>query len=133
MYSIVFSSDIIVEFFVLSLHFSKTPIARFYKNSGLRKRQTTAWKCSILVYWMDNVMKMADAGLTQTELAKRLECTQQHVSSILKGNSNLTLETIYKMEKALDISILRDVMTFVDGYSNSIPKSRRMYLDVIFL
>ena len=32
------------------------------------------------------------------------------------------------MEKALDISILRDVMTFVDGYSNSIPKSRRMYL-----
>lgn len=72
--------------------------------------------------------KMVDVGLTQTELAKRLECTQQHVSLILKGNSNLTLETIYKLEQALDISILRDVMTIVDGYSNSIPKSRRMYL-----
>ena len=71
---------------------------------------------------------MADAGLTQTELAKRLECTQQHVSSILKGNSNLTLETIYKMEKALDISILRDVMTFVDGYEKKSLKPKRMYL-----
>ncbi|MBQ7812667.1 MAG: helix-turn-helix transcriptional regulator [Bacteroidales bacterium] len=72
--------------------------------------------------------KMADTGLTQTELAKRLECTQQHVSLILKGNSNLTLETVYKLEKALDISILRDVTTIVDAHADSILKPQRMYL-----
>ncbi len=32
------------------------------------------------------------------------------------------------MEKALDISILRDVMTFVDGYEKKSLKPKRMYL-----
>lgn len=111
---------------VLRQHESANPSK--WREEAEYRRNNDGWLRYSQFIALTVKQKMADAGLTQTELAKRLECTQQHVSLILKGNSNLTLETIYKMEKALDISILRDVMTFVDGYSNSIPKSRQMYL-----
>ena len=44
-------------------------------------------------------------GLTQKELAERMGCSQQYVSLILKGKENLTLETIAKLETALDFEL----------------------------
>lgn len=38
--------------------------------------------------------------LTQSAMAERLDCTQQYVSKILKGNENLSLETLAKLEYA---------------------------------
>lgn len=38
--------------------------------------------------------------LTQSAMAERLDCTQQYVSKILKGNENLSLETLAKLEHA---------------------------------
>jgi transcriptional regulator with XRE-family HTH domain len=62
-------------------------------------------------------------------LAELLGCTQQHVSLMLKGTSNLTLETIAKLETALDFSIIGDCLTFVDGYKDMCSTSRnRQYL-----
>jgi ribosome-binding protein aMBF1 (putative translation factor) len=44
--------------------------------------------------------------LSQSELAERMGVTRQQVNKILKGNENLTLETIYKLEKALNIELM---------------------------
>ena len=49
---------------------------------------------------------MEDQSVTQAELAKRMGCTQQYVSNLLKGSSNMTLETIARLENALNIDIL---------------------------
>lgn len=49
---------------------------------------------------------MAQKGITQKQLAEAMGCTQQYVSQILKGNLNLTLETISKLEKALGFDII---------------------------
>ena len=49
---------------------------------------------------------MVELGLTQRTLAKKMNCTQQYVSKVLKGRENLSLETMCKIEDALDIKVL---------------------------
>lgn len=55
--------------------------------------------------------RMEQLGLTQKSLASRMGCTQQYVSKILKGSENLSIETISKIESALEFNILgaRDI------------------------
>ena len=50
--------------------------------------------------------RMRELGLTQKGLAKKMECTQQHVSVILSGKANITLETISKLEQALSFELI---------------------------
>lgn len=45
-------------------------------------------------------------GMTQKELAEKLEVSPQMVNKILKGRENLTLETIGKLEAALGIELI---------------------------
>lgn len=49
---------------------------------------------------------MDEQHLTQRALAERMGCTQQYVSKVLKGQENLSLETLVKIENALDIDLL---------------------------
>lgn len=73
--------------------------------------------------------RMKDLGMTQVALAEKLGCTQQHVSMLLKGDANLTLETIARFECALDFSILHDSLSLVDGYSLPNDNSSVAYLN----
>lgn len=56
-----------------------------------------------------NIMsaRMKELGMTQKILAKKMNCTQQYISKILKGHENLSLEVISKIENALDIHFLQ--------------------------
>ncbi|MBR5056669.1 MAG: helix-turn-helix transcriptional regulator [Bacteroidales bacterium] len=54
---------------------------------------------------------MDEQSITQVELARRIGCTQQYVSTLLKGSSNMTLETIARLEKALDIDLIKSILT----------------------
>lgn len=49
---------------------------------------------------------MEQLGMTQKALAVKMNCSQQYISKVLKGRENLSLETLCKIEKALDIKIL---------------------------
>ena len=72
--------------------------------------------------------RMSQIGMTQVVLAEKLGCTQQHISMLLKGKNNLTLETIAKLEEALDFDIIGKALIPVDGYSQSTTRSHRTYL-----
>ena len=50
--------------------------------------------------------QMEKLHLTQGALAERMGCSQQYVSKVLKGQENLSLETICKIEDALDLVLL---------------------------
>jgi len=49
--------------------------------------------------------RMAQLGISQKSLAVLMGCSQQYVSKILKGNENLSLETVSKLESSLDFSL----------------------------
>ena len=53
--------------------------------------------------------KMEELGLTQKALAERMGCSQQYISRVLKGTENLSIETISKIENALELAILEPV------------------------
>jgi len=65
--------------------------------------------------WLDRSAEVAlcvlsvlhEKGMSQKELAVLMGVSPQHVSKILKGNENLTLETISKLEGALGVSLLK--------------------------
>ncbi len=50
--------------------------------------------------------RMEQLGMTQKALAVKMNCSQQYISKVLKERENLSLETLCKIEKALDIKIL---------------------------
>ena len=52
--------------------------------------------------------KMEELNLTQKQLAELMGCSQQYVSKVLKGQENLSLETMAKIEDCLEISILQE-------------------------
>ena len=52
--------------------------------------------------------KMDEVGMTQKQLAELMGCSQQYVSKVLKGQENLSLETMSKIEDCLHISILQE-------------------------
>ena len=60
--------------------------------------------------------RMDEHGVTQVELARRMGCTQQYVSNLLKGSSNMTLETIGRLENALNLDILKTALTDTSKY-----------------
>ena len=72
--------------------------------------------------------RMSQIGMTQVVLAEKLGCTQQHISMLLKGKNNLTLETIAKLEEALDFDIIGKALIPVDGYAQDVTQSHRTYL-----
>lgn len=64
--------------------------------------------------WLDksamiaiNVLEVLKAkNLSQKDLAEKMKVSSQQVNKILKGQQNLTLETISKLESALEISLI---------------------------
>lgn len=53
--------------------------------------------------------KMEKNGFTQKKLAEKMGCSQQYISKILQGKENLSLETLYKIESALECKIILEV------------------------
>lgn len=54
--------------------------------------------------------RMEQMGLTQKKLADLMGCSQQYVSKVLKGRENLSIETISKIEDALQLHILPEIV-----------------------
>ncbi|MCF8254688.1 MAG: helix-turn-helix transcriptional regulator [Bacteroidia bacterium] len=64
--------------------------------------------------WLKKSMQIAIAilkvlrerNVTQVELAAKLEVSPQYINKIVKGQENLTLETIAKLEEILKINLI---------------------------
>ena len=64
--------------------------------------------------WLDKSAKIAlkilrtirEKDITQIKLSELLNVSPQHISKIVQGKENLTLETISKIEKVLNITLI---------------------------
>ena len=85
----------------LEAHQSETPSKWREEAEWLRHSQQIAVKV---------LLKMKELHLTQKALAERINCTQQYVLKILKGKDNLSLDTMTRLEEALEISLVYPVV-----------------------
>lgn len=61
----------------------------------------------IAIRVLHEIRKQKDInGMTQKKLASKMGVTPQYINKVVKGQENLTLETISKLEKVLGISLL---------------------------
>jgi ribosome-binding protein aMBF1 (putative translation factor) len=54
-------------------------------------------------------MSLEELDMSQKQLAELVGCSPQYVSRLLKGEENLTLETLCKLERALNVPVMRKV------------------------
>jgi transcriptional regulator with XRE-family HTH domain len=80
----------------------------------------------------------ATPGMTQKQLAELIGVSPQFISKILKGQENLTLETISKIETALGIAILsfaepeiEHVVTYNPVIFIPVSNQNKMYVSYI--
>ncbi len=83
---------------------SSTP-SKWKENAEWRMANKTWLRYSQRIAMM-MLDKMEEQGLTQKSLAERMGCSQQYISRVLKGTENLSIETISKIESALQLKIL---------------------------
>ena len=107
----------------LNNHQSATP-SKWRENAQWR-RNNEKWLGYARIITVKVLKAMDEQSVTQTMLAERMGCTQQYVSNLLKGSSNMTLETISRLESALHINLWGSSCG-VDGYQP--VQSTRRYL-----
>lgn len=107
---------------------NKSSIANVWQEEASRDRENWCWMKYSMQIAIKVRARMKELGLTQTALASKIGCTQQYVSLLLKGRENLTLETIAKLESALDIALFGSPSSLVSGYSIQ-PESAPRYLN----
>lgn len=105
----------------LEAHQSPTP-SKWRENAQWR-RDNEFWLKYARFITLQVLRSMDEQAVTQAELASRMGCSQQYVSNLLKGRSNMTLETIARLEKALNIDIIQSTFSRVNGYQ-LYPSSR---------
>ena len=52
-------------------------------------------------------MAMKQQNITRQDLSERMGCSPHYISRLLKGEENFSLETICKLENALNVPILQ--------------------------
>ncbi len=85
-------------------HQSATP-SKWRENAQWRMQNKSWLRYSQRIAIM-MLSKMDELGMSQKQLSELMGCSQQYVSKVLKGQENLSLETISKIERCLGIQIL---------------------------
>ena len=88
----------------LKEHQSPTP-SKWRENAEWRRKNKVWLRYSqhIAMMMLD---KMEALHMSQKQLSELMGCSQQYVSKVLKGQENLSLETISKIEICLNIQIM---------------------------
>ena len=84
----------------------KTETSSRWAEKAQWRRQNKDWLRYSSHIALAVLNRMSELGITQKTLAGRMGCSQQYISTLLKGEENLTLETISKLENALEFDLI---------------------------
>ncbi len=97
-----------------------------WKQQAQEEVEAWGWKQYSYMIAIKARKQMARLQMTQKQLAEAMGCTQQYVSLLLSGNLNMTLETIARLEKALQFTLLGELKTLETHYR--LPNNPPQYL-----
>ena len=88
----------------LKKHQPSTP-SRWRENAEWRiaNKSWLRYSQQIAMMMLD---RMEELHMSQKQLAELMGCSQQYVSKVLKGQENLSLETLSKIERCLNLQII---------------------------
>ena len=90
---------------------SKTPSK--WLEEALWQEQNENWLSVSQDIAINVLNALENRNMSQKELADILQVTPQQISKIVKGRENLTIETICKLESALDIQLISNKHTLI--------------------
>lgn len=91
---------------------AKVAVESSWKELWLYKKENRPWLKKSADIAMQILDILEQKEMTQIYLAQQLGVSRQQVSKILKGQENLTLETIAKLEEVLGVDlVLTDIET----------------------
>ena len=85
-----------------------SPTPSNWREEAEERQANKEWLRYSQMIAMKMLDRMEELGLTQKKLAERMGCSQQYVSKVLRGKENLSLETLCKIENALDLHIVQE-------------------------
>lgn len=91
----------------LSRYQSPTPSTWREDEEATRRAKAEGWLPYSRKIAIKTAMAMKRQNITRSDVASRMGCSPQYVSRLLKGEENLSLETICKLENALNVPILQ--------------------------
>ncbi|MGL5636911.1 MAG: helix-turn-helix transcriptional regulator [Bacteroidales bacterium] len=77
-----------------------------WRTKARDRKQNKEWRRIVGEIAVSILKFLKENGLTQVELAKRLDVSPQYVSKIVQGKENLSIETICKIQLALGIQLI---------------------------
>jgi len=89
---------------------SKGAKSKWLENAKERK-ESEKWSDRSIRIALNVLEILRQKNMTKQELADKMQVSAQYISKIVKGRENLTLETISKLESALDVEMI-DVKDF---------------------
>ena len=104
--------DKVIDF--LKAHESSKPSC--WREEAEWRRANREWLRYSQYIAIRMLSRMDELHITQTVLAEKMGCSQQYISKVLKGKENLSLETISKIESALDIDLVKSALSYVKEY-----------------
>lgn len=88
----------------------KSPTPSHWREKAEWRRTNRDWLPYARKIAIQATIALNEQGITQRQLAERMECSPQYVSRLLKGEENMSLETITKLENALGIAIIQGAL-----------------------
>ena len=102
----------------------ESPVPSRWREDAEWRRENEPWLKYARHITLQVLQAMDEQSVTQAQLAQLMGCSQQYVSNLLKGSSNMTLETIARLELALNLDILKSAFAgereYVPNYSNNL-------------
>ena len=84
---------------------SKGTKSRWLENAEKRK-ESEKWSERSTKIALNVLEILRQKKMSKQELADRMQVSAQYISKIVKGKENLTLETISKLESALEVGLI---------------------------
>ena len=91
----------------LSCYQTEEPLCWRVEEERIRYAKENGWLKYSRKIAIKAAMAMKQQNLSRQDVADRMGCSAQYVSRLLKVEENLSLETICKLEDALNVAILQ--------------------------
>ena len=95
------------------LNAHKSPTNSKWREEAQWRKDNEYWLQYAQIITLAVHKSMDESNMTQAQLAEKMGCIQQYVSNLLKGNTNMTIETIARLEIALNLDLIKTALSSI--------------------